>query len=391
MVFEWFRAKKKAATIADLLAEFSAYQQVIGQISKSLSLNKLGRSEEAQKIMLEAERTALDISKKAPADKRSLLLVAYFYTQVGVLGKVEAALEAVLAPGAFPLTEEERLVAGGALQNVKRQKPSGERASGGPEGFTQVYSCVNCGRLINFISMPCPHCDWVGKGLDDVARSVLLSNAHFRITQLLILAREVAGGREAIDVVPNLVRDARAYLDVPSQRDAVSRIHALLRDNVDKSRRSISETLACIGCGARIHFSGSDNCSECGEEVRWPSIVRVLSCIDNLLWLFERRVEVDSSESFSEFVCVLVSISNDILRKQELPPIAQRRYAMDLMRKVGIFYDLGKGAAVQTNHKDGLKIYLFKDNLRPDSDVYARLLDAELDRFGKAMSSGVGI
>ena len=75
----------------------------------------------------------------------------------------------------------------------------------------------------------------------------------------------------------------------------------------------------CEGCGNRILFSGAEECEKCGEPVNWPDATRTLACMDNLLWLLEQRVEVSSADAFSDFVCVLVAMTNNLLRKQEVP------------------------------------------------------------------------
>lgn len=43
MMFGLFGSKKKKENVADLLAEFVTYQQLVGYISKAQSLQKLNR------------------------------------------------------------------------------------------------------------------------------------------------------------------------------------------------------------------------------------------------------------------------------------------------------------------------------------------------------------
>lgn len=303
MIFEWFRRKKKVKSLSELIADSHLYRDVIGRFERLRSLNKLGRSAEAIQEMRETVKLVNENVAKNPGDKRAHFLKAYFYLYVGDEEKAESALVNLLSSDAFQLTDEERLITAGELQNLKRQKHLEARDQDGPHGFTQIYCCGNCGRLHNFLSMPCPHCDWFPSTDSDAAQSIILSNAHLTIPQLLALSREIGAGRSADDVIPNLKQDAVAYLGGEEQRRAVHEVLSLLNQNRQKTQRSIKEVLGCPACGSRIHFSGSLHCGECGEEVRWPHFLRSLACIDSLLWLLETRVEPDSSGEFSDFVC----------------------------------------------------------------------------------------
>lgn len=391
MVFDWFRRKKKAISLQDLIADFHLHQEVMGRIERQCSLNKLGRSAEAHQDARETVKLVENHVKDNPADKRAHFLAAHFYHYVGFEEKAERTLANLLSQGAFKLEDDERLICEGAQQNIRRQRHLNARGKDGPDGFTQVYSCAKCGRLHNFLSMPCPHCDWFPESELDAAKSIVLSNAHLKIPQLLLLSREIASGRTAEDVVPDLKKSAAAYLNGDQQARAVRGVLSLLRENSQKTRRSINEVLGCPACGARMPFSGALHCGQCGEEIRWPKFLRSLACLDNLLWLWESRVEPDRSEEFAEFVCVLVLMMNDLLRKQEVPSEKNRRYALELLQKIGPVFDLKKGAAVDARDLEELKPYVFEDNRRDESQVFVTLIQQELKLFVAMMKSGIKI
>lgn len=337
-----FGSKKNKENLADLLAEFVTYQQLVGHISKAQSLQKLDRVDEARKVLLEAERMATNYLSQNPHEKKAHMMLILFYSKVGVFDQAEPIIHRLLSSGEFQLNDEERLILSAELQKIQRQRPANQRAADSPEGFTQIYCCANCGRLHNFVSMPCPHCDWSPQTIEETARSIILSNSHFKVPALLMLAREMANGRAAEDVVQNLSTDGKTYLSVPEQKQVVEQVFSMLRKNEHKNHRSLTMVRECSGCGIRILFSGAEECEKCGKPVSWPDAIRTLACMDNLLWLLEQRVEVSSTDAFSDFVCILVAMTNNLLRKQEAPSIRDRQYSLHLLTDVGGFFDLNK-------------------------------------------------
>lgn len=389
MIFGLFGAKKKKENIADLLAEFVAYQQLVGHISKAQSLQKLNRVDEARQVLLETERMATNHLKQNPREKNAYMMLVLFYSEIGAFDQAEPIINRLLTSGEFQLSDDEKLVLSSELQKIRRQLPANQRATDCPTGFTQIYCCANCGRLHNFVSMPCPHCDWSPQTIEEMARSIILSNSHFKVIELLILAREIATGRAADDVVPNLISDGKTYLSVPKQRQVVEQVFSLLRQNEHKNHRSLSMVRECLSCGNRILFSGAEECKKCGEPVNWPEAIRILACMDNLLWLLEQRVEVSSTDAFSDFVCILVAMTNNLLRKQEAPSASNRQYSLQLLTDMGMVCDLNKGAVIETKNPKDLKIYLIKDSMREDSESFGLFLLKELEFFVAKMVHGV--
>lgn len=388
MIFGLF-GSKKGKGFHELLAEYLLHQQVVGQIAKAQSLQKLGRGQEAGVLLRETEKKIVAQIRAQPNDKQGHLLLAMFYVETGVVDLAEKTIEQLLGHREFQLTEDERFVLSAELQKIKRQRPIDERGKGGPEGFTTIYCCQHCGRLHNFASMPCPHCDRCPETIDQTARSLILSNAHFKVPALLLLAREMEKGRSASDVIPNLAQDIRTYLSSAERKEAVTKVLAILNENKHKHHRSLAQVRACADCGHRILLSAAEKCDKCDSTTDWPEAVRVLVCMDNLLWLFEQRAEPVGSESLSEFVCVLVGMTNNLLRKQEVPSSSIRRYALDLLGNAGVIADLGKGAIIETKNPQQLKIYLVKDSMREDSESFGMFWYKELEYFAQRMVGGV--
>jgi predicted RNA-binding Zn-ribbon protein involved in translation (DUF1610 family) len=260
-----------------------------------------------------------------------------------------------------------------------------------PTAYTQIYSCQNCGRLINYVSMPCPHCQWSPSNLDEMARSVLLSNTYLDVSLLLMVAREVSKGRSSREAVGNLETMAREFMSIPKNREFMDYLCRLLRKDEQRQTRNMAMVRKCPGCGDRKIWSISDDelCEKCGAQIRWPDVVRALVCMDNLLWLLEQRVEPKNTESFSEFVCVLVLMVNSLLRKQENPTSEQRRYALDLLSKIGAIADKNQGAIIDTNNPQALKIYFVKSNMVEDSEAFGTFLCNQLQFFVLKMVEGI--
>lgn len=389
MIFGLFGSKKKKYDVGDFLTEVTTHQQLIGQIGKAESLQKLNRVAEAKQVLADAERMAVNYRNMNLREKSAHIMLVSFYVKVGESDKAEPIIHQLLNSAEFSLSDEERIVLESELQKMQRQRPASQRAAEGPRDFTQIYCCANCGRLHNFVSMPCPHCDWSPQTIEETARSIILSNSHFKVPALLTLAREMGSGRTADDVIPNLTADGKTYLSTPQRKQVAEKVLSMLRQDEHKNHRSLTMVRECPSCGERILSSGAKECSECKVQVNWPDAIRILACMDNLLWLFEQRIEVSSTDPFSDFVCVLVAMTNNLLRKQEVPSIRDRQYCLQLLTDIGAVCDLNKGIVIDTANPKDLKIFLVKDNMLEDSEMFGLFLLSELEFFVKKMTDGV--
>jgi hypothetical protein len=197
----------------------------------------------------------------------------------------------------------------------------------------------------------------------------------------------MAKGRRADDVVLNLTSEAQYLLTNAEWKQVIDRFFSQLRQYEHK-HRSIRLISNCDKCGCQLMFSGTEKCEQCNNPVNWPDALRTLMCMNNLLWLFEQRVEIKSSEAFSEFVCVLVSMMDNLLRKQEFPIDQHRRYAIDLLISMQVIIDLNKGAYVETTNPNDLRLHFIKNQMREDSESYGVFLMIELQFFVKKMTHG---
>lgn len=384
--------KKKNTTIYDEIRDFVAYQKASKLIEKANNLLKLGRREEAVNVFSEAERISINAVNNSPDSFQANLLLAFIYKEAHVYDRAEEILDNLLSSDAFNLDEEKRLIISAELQKLRREKPITEKNKRYfSDDFTKFYSCQNCGRIINFVTMPCPHCQWYPTDASGLARSIVLSNPTIKVPALLLLAREVANGRSPSEVVVNLEDNAKAYFEMPESDSKLRYMFDLLQENANKNTRDMSMIRECPNCAERIILSHEEECGSCGEPIGWPDSIKLLVCMDNLMWLFEQRIEGDNSSEFSEFVCLLAVMINDLLRKQETPSINQRKYALSLLREMKAISDKNKGAVIDTISPEKLKIYLVKDSMLEDSEQFGLFIYSEIEFFVSKMKSEISL
>jgi len=388
-MFKLFGSKKKKENIADLLEKFATYQKLIDQISKAQSLEKLNRIDEAQQLLRDAERMVIKHINQNPREKNAHMMLALFYIETDDQDQAESIIERLLTLDKIQLSNEERTILSSNLQKIQRQRPLDQRTIDSPKNFTQIYCCASCGRLHNFVSMPCPHCDWSPQTIEEMALSMGLASPGFKVPELLILAREMDKGRSLKDIIPNLQNIEDDLLLDPVNKQCVDKTLSLLRQNEHKNHRNISMIRECTHCGNRILLSDAEECTKCGALVNWPETIRLLACMDNLLWLLEQRVEVASSDAFADFVCVLVAMTNNLLRKQEIPSLRDRQYSLKLLTDMSSVCDLNNGAVIDTKNLKDLKIYLIKENMLEDSQDFGIFLFQELTFFVAKMADGI--
>jgi tetratricopeptide (TPR) repeat protein len=381
--------KRKKGPSQELQA-FVEYHKATELLEKGKNLVKLGRTSEATEVFSEAELIAAKAANKFPRSVQAHVSLALIYQETQQFDRTEAILERLLNSNDFSLDDEQRTTLRSELYKIKREEPA--RTPGGDvseTGFTTVYSCQNCGRLINYVSMPCQHCLWYPGELAVCARSIVLSSDCFTVPQLLLIARSISTGRTASDVVRNLEERARQAMEMPESQSRLRHLFDLLHKNAPKNARDINQMRSCFSCGKRLLLSNIDECQECGEVIDLPDSVRLLMCVDNLLWLFEQRVEPAETDAFSEFVSILVAIENDMLRKQEAPPLYRRTYALSLLQKMKGIDDKNRGAVIETTNLNKIKICLIKQNMVEDTESFVPIYYIEIVQFVSFMRKGV--
>lgn len=355
---------------------------------KILSFRSLNRTREADELFRETESKCLELLKSGADKKSAFKMLALLYCETGSDEKAEKVLS-ILTSGDFHLDELENQILSGELLKLRRKHRPVEHQNATPPGATQIYCCAMCGRLHNFVSMPCPHCDWSPESVEEMAFAIALSNAYSDVADLLNYARARASGQEIEDLVAGFSTELIALLHDPQQRKTVETVHALLNENCHKNHLSIRSLRECTNCGREALLSGDTDCQDCGEPLNFPTALRLLHCMDNVLWYLERKSSIQEDEAFSELICLLVLMTNNLLRKQESPTPSQRKYALDLISQIGSIADEDKAFIIDTKDPLKLKAGVVRERLTHDSQSAGKAFWIELKFLSETMDSGI--
>jgi hypothetical protein len=205
---------------------------------------------------------------------------------------------------------------------------------------------------------------------------------------MLVLAREAAAGRQPTEIVANIRNTAAQWLEA-SNVGAVRKLLGLAADAGGKPSRTFGSLRKCAHCGGSIVISDSQQCPSCGEEVQWPPAIRAIVCLDNLVWLFENRLDPGHGDRFLGLVRILVGMSTELLRKQIVPGPEVRRQAIAEMVAAGSVFDSNGGAVIDTKNPNDLKIYLVKSNQLDDSESFGLYWYHEIEEFVRFMQNPI--
>ena len=388
MIFGLFGSKKEDRT-ADLYNQYAISKKVLESLARIKSLQVLGRNEESQALLVATENLATDHLRKHPRDKLAHDTLLMFYSGTAAHEKATELLTQLLNSNDLGVTEDDRKVYGAELQKLQREQPSRKETRNTVKGYTHVYCCMSCGRLINYVTMPCPNCKSLPRSKDELARAMVISNQFFKIQQLILLSRQMENGRYAEEIVPNLVKESEAILRDPDR--TVDKMYTTSQENEGRTARDMSMLRECAKCGCKIWFSALTECSECKEPLHLPDAVQFMICLDILLQYFEKNVDVQSTEAFSEFVCIVVKILGDLLRNQQPPSDKVRYHALTLLKSLGQISCGNGGGIIETKNPQQLEVSLVKDRLTEESEMTTKMLSYELKLFVDRMVGGVGM
>ncbi len=387
-MFGLFGKKKAEQDLATVLADYQLTKDLPEITKKIVSFRALNRMREADELFRKTEHQCLELLKKREDKKGTFQMLALFYCETGADEKAEQVLS-ILTSGDFHLDELESQVLSGELLKLRRKLRPEENASNTPTGITQIYCCPKCGRLRNFASMPCPHCDWSPKFVEEMAFAMALSNAYATVPDLLTYSRARASGVKMEELVEGYRGQLIALLRDPQQRKAVENVQSLLEQNQHKNHFSIQSLRECTNCGREARLSDDTSCEDCGEPLNFPQALRLLHSIDNILWYLETRSFIQTDPAYSELICLLVLMSNNILVKQELPTPSQRKLALDLLAQLGSIFDTDRAFIVNTKDPLHTKAGVVKERITLDLQSAGKVFWRELKFLVERMDSGV--
>lgn len=381
--------KKSSVDLEKMVKNYIFFQQVDGKVKKALSLAKLGRSAESKSLLQEIENELKSNIKSHPNDFHACLFLALFYIETDNSSSAISILQMIINSFSSSLSNDVLLTIQSELQKLIRAQPVSLEEK--KITYTLVHCCYNCGRLINYISVPCIYCEWAPKTIEDLSRSMLICSQYLGIPFMLSFARSVANGKRPNDIIGNIEESAAKFRSNPTNLFIVKDLFENLKKDKDRLSRPLNSIRRCPFCQNQILFCQAENCTKCGKILDLPEIVRLLLCADNLLWFFENRAEIIEADEFTEFICFLVSLVNDILRKQVTPPLVQRQYAISLLSKITAIFDKNKGGVIQTSNPSSLKVFIVEADMLEDTKSYTMFVYNELLFFVKLMSKEIVI
>jgi hypothetical protein len=231
-----------------------------------------------------------------------------------------------------------------------------------------VYACQHCGRIIEYISIPCMFCGWQPLTILDASRSGRLAIPWFSMWDLLKIGREINRGRKATDVVSNLVESSAASMAHPQYR---SYVEGALDEAQKKKVDSFFYYLraaSCNRCGASIPGPNPfiTKCSHCEAQLRIPPPMKLLKCLARASIHFQHNFAGEQSEGFDLFIRYLASLQSKLFRDQETPTHDQRNRVLESMRSLGKFRVVTNFGTI--NMSDPERIIFHQNDSVPDGD-----------------------
>lgn len=389
-MFNFF--EKKDTELLELIKEFEDGKKIIVLIEKAKNLIKLGRKAEADLVYFDAEQIALNLKKNNDSHKPQLML-ALLYKEKNELDRAEDCLKKILSHSQYRINKEETLTLQSELQKIQRENIFAGKNSKSTTELTTIYSCQNCGRLINYVTVPCIHCKWHPTNLIEFAKSISMSTGTLKVQDLVFIARKVSNGSSPSEVVGNIDQAANKILNLPEDKTNLKYTFGLLQQNFKSNIRDINSIRKCRNCGNKVLLGYEGKCKSCNQPTGWPDAIKLLICMDNILMLFENKVRISNSDTFSNFVLLIVSMIDTLLRKQETPSQSQRNYALRTLKEMGSIINTSENACIELSDINNLKVHLVGEEGKypVDGTEFAGFMYVELNFFIEKMINGIKI
>jgi hypothetical protein len=202
-----------------------------------------------------------------------------------------------------------------------------------------IYACHHCGRLIEYISVPCMYCGGQPLTITEVAQSGRLATAWFSIWDLVGIGRQIQGGRKATEVVSNLTQSAEASM-------ANQKYRSYVESALDEAKRKLADRFFyylnvanCPNCGTSIprHDPFVANCTKCHVKLRISPPMQLLNCLARTSIHFQHNFAGERTDEFDLFIRYLVALQSKLFTRQETPSSAERNRVLEFMGSLGKF------------------------------------------------------
>jgi rubrerythrin len=249
---------------------------------------------------------------------------------------------------------------------------------------SMFYTCQACGHPILFLGSHCPHCKFAPSSREEVAIGVTLSTLHLHVPTLLQVSREIQKGRKPGEFMPELEEMARQAGD---GRGVLSKLERCKAD--DHLDFRMLET--CHHCEAVSNPSWVRECQKCNTPLDRPELVELAICIDHLIQHLVWNIRRDKTESFSDFVTLLVNIKGNIVRNQTGPTDTERKWAHRLLVAISPIFTENGGGFVEVKSQEDIRGKVVDLSVNPNIGLTVDHLEGELRNFARLTSDQVGL
>jgi len=311
---------------------FSRIEILLGQAD---TLERLQRSKERERKLLWGMAVTLDGQEAYPESPLATLSAARIARAAGRL-----ELASRLLSGARKLDRDG--ICGNSIEYeegfLRRERAVIDDSLAALAQRLVIYACQRCGRLIEYISIPCTYCGWQPTTLDEMSRSGRLSRYNFNTWKLLGIGQGIVAGRKATEVVINLAEVAAENMADPKSR---KEIESVLRDAQQKQKDNYfcwHEAATCEHCKTFNFRQDVKECSKCGTLLHIPPPLRLLICLSRLTIHFQQNFGGPESDECDVLIRYLIYLQNKLYRQQETPSNNERAKVLELMTKIGKFW-----------------------------------------------------
>ncbi len=244
-MLSWFKRKKHQPVSPDTAAPQMTGEEITKAIAEADSLRLLGRHADSQKLLHQCEaalRQALERERAGGAHGWAAYILNSYNLAV-VLNKTGSVVEArqilvsLKEQETYHLLSKEFVATpeGEVFVRVERLLYTINAKTTANTDNMMIYSCQKCGKLINFITSPCPYCQWLPSTEHELVKSLALSSDKLDVSDLLLISRAL--GKGIVPVVPGLEEFVAQYESDVARRPELDTLTRALETNSQKKER----------------------------------------------------------------------------------------------------------------------------------------------------------
>ena len=353
-------------------------------IAQAESLQQLRKYGYARRKLEMAATIALEGSRERPDSPGVWFTLGKIYLALNQPDKADLAFRMMDTLARSCGDKRDVKLAQNGLARSSRLRTTNEQSLADKVAEAMFYTCQSCGHPILFLGTHCPHCRFAPSTNEEVAIGIILSTLYLDTSSMLNASREIQRGRKPNDFMPQLhemiprIDDGGAVLSKLEQSKADDHLDFRLLE-------------ACHQCGTAPRQSWAHKCLKCGEPLNRPDLVELAICIDRAIQHFVWNIRRDSSESFSDFVTLLVNVKSKIIRDQTGPTESQRKWARKLLVGISPIYTDNGGGVIEVKSEEEIHGKVLDPSVHPQIELTIDHIEGELRNFARLISDQVSL